>query len=151
MSKYLSKLSPANGATAITKRRGRGVGSGLGKTSGHGHKGARSRSGYKDRAGFEGGQMPIQRRLPKRGFVNIFKHKFNEINVREIEKRAKPNDIINLSLLCKWGLCHNKLWPVKILGTGEMTKPVTIEANAVTKSALDKIQKVKGTVTIIAC
>ena len=126
MALALNNLRPAKGSTHKKKRVGRGPGSGLGKTAGRGHKGQKSRSGYSSKIGFEGGQMPLQRRLPKRGFTNIFKKKWLE---RGLIKKAK-HDLV-------------------ILGTGDMSKAFQISAHRFTQTAKDKIEKAGGTITEI--
>lgn len=144
----LSTLKPNKGSTKKTKRRGRGEGSGLGVTAGRGHKGYGSRAGSKKRAWFEGGQMPIQRRLPKFGFTNINKIKYQVVNVSTLEEvnvkgKITPEVLVDLKILRK------KRLPVKILGRGEITKKVDVTVNAISKSAQEKIEKAGGSVTIL--
>ena len=127
------------------KRLGRGIGSGKGKTSGRGHKGQKSRSGVSIK-GFEGGQMPLYRRLPKRGFRNIFKKDFNIINLIQIQsfidkKKISDKDEINVELLLKKKIIKKKLSGVKVLGKGELKSKISINVNKVTKSAIKKIEK----------
>lgn len=138
----LGSLKSADGATKKTKRVGRGQGSGMGKTSTRGHKGQLSRSGAKHRAWFEGGQMPLQRRLPKRGFFNPFKKVYEVVNVSDLErcKGAK----INAEALYDANLIQSKTARIKILGDGELKKAFEIEANAFSKSAEEKIQAAGG-------
>ena len=133
------------------KRVGRGPGSTFGKTCGRGHKGQKSRSGAKSRIGFEGGQMPIHRRLPKRGFTNIFKIRFAIVNLGDIEKNTKidKSGVIDLEKLVESGLIKNGKYPVKILGNGNITDPVTIEANKFSSSAKKKIVEIGGKATVI--
>lgn len=144
----LGDLAPSNGAVKDTKRRGRGQGSGLGKTSGRGHKGAGSRSGNKKRPWFEGGQMPLVRRLPKRGFKNfLFKKDFQIVNLTDLER--VQNDTIDPQTLFESGLIRSALKPVKILGDGELNRALNISATKFSSSAKDKIEKAGGTVTVL--
>ena len=135
------------------KRLGRGIGSGKGKTSGRGHKGQKSRSGVSIK-GFEGGQMPLYRRLPKRGFRNIFKKDFNIINLIQIQsfidkKKISDKDEINVELLLKKKIIKKKLSGVKVLCKGELKSKISINVNKVTKSAIKKIEKHGGKINII--
>ncbi|RKY77576.1 50S ribosomal protein L15 [candidate division KSB1 bacterium] len=138
----LSSLHFAPGAKKKSKRVGRGHGSGLGKTSGRGMKGQRSRSGSKTRSWFEGGQMPLQRRVPKRGFTNIFKKRYEIVNLDDLKnlKKAKltPEDLYNARLIRK------KESRVKILGDGEVSSSIEINAHAFSKKAVEKIEKAGG-------
>lgn len=143
----LSTLKSANGATKDRKRIGRGEGSGQGVTAGRGHKGYGSRSGSKKRSWFEGGQMPIQRRLPKFGFTNIFRKQFQVVNVGSLEKLAKEKEITKEVLLAN-GLISKKSLPVKLLGEGEIKSKLTVKVDAVSKSAKEKIEKVGGSVVL---
>lgn len=143
----LSTIKHANGARHKNKRRGRGEGSGLGVTAGRGHKGYGSRGGSKKRAWFEGGQMPLQRRLPKFGFTNLFRKEFQIVNVGDLEKVAASKKITKEILLEK-GLIKKKNIPVKILGDGELKSKLNIEVDAISKSAKDKIEKLGGTVSL---
>lgn len=132
------------------KRVGRGQGSGVGEQSGRGHNGQRSRSGFNMNVGFEGGQMPLQRRIPKFGFKNRFRTEYTPINLKVIEdfiQRKKLSDTITKEDLIKAGLVHKK-GKVKLLGVGELTQKVSIEADAVSQSAKEKIEKAGGSVTI---
>lgn len=149
MALSLNNLKPAPGSTHKKKRVGRGPGSGLGKTAGRGHKGQKSRSGYSSRPGFEGGQMPLQRRLPKRGFTNIFKKKWLEISLAKIELSFNDGDEVTPELLHERGLIKKAKHDVVILGTGEITKSLKISAHRFTKTAKDKIEKAGGTATEI--
>lgn len=144
----LDSLKPAKGAVKSNKRIGRGEGSGWGVTAGRGEKGAKSRSGHKKRAWFEGGQMPLQRRLPKYGFTNINRKTYQIVNVSSLEKVADKSEITVETLLEK-GLVRKKNLPVKILGNGELKSKVNIKINAISKSAREKIEKVGGTVTVL--
>ncbi|MBP7461841.1 MAG: 50S ribosomal protein L15 [Candidatus Delongbacteria bacterium] len=127
-------------------RIGRGDGSGWGHTAGRGHKGAKSRSGYSSQAQFEGGQMPISRRFPKRGFKNIFKTVFQVVNLSDLEQYFQPNDTVTFEKLLESRLIRKSDRPVKILGTGEIQKALIIQAHAFSKSAVEKIQKAGGTI-----
>jgi large subunit ribosomal protein L15 len=143
----LSSLTPPEGQKHRKKRIGRGMGSGTGKTSTRGHKGARSISGYSIMRGFEGGQMPLHRRLPKRGFTNIFKKHFALVNVRQFENL--PGDVFNADRLMELGVIKKLGDGLKILGTGELTRKIEVEAHVFSKSAADKIQKAGGTVKVV--
>jgi len=144
----LSSLKPNKGSTRKTKRRGRGEGSGLAVTAGRGHKGYGSRGGAKQRAWFEGGQMPLQRRLPKYGFTNIDKVTFQVINVSDLEAIDAGKEVTP-ELLHELKLVRNKRLPVKLLAMGEITKKIQIKVNAVSKSAREKVEKAGGTVTLL--
>ena len=144
----LSKLKPASGARKDKKRLGRGEGSGQGVTAGRGNKGYLSRGGSKKRNWFEGGQMPLQRRLPKYGFTNINKKEFQVVNVSDLEKLKNKNDITPEALL-ESGLIRKKSVPVKILGNGDLKSKVNIKTNAVSKTAREKIEKQGGSVTLL--
>ena len=138
----LSELKPAKGSRKKIKRRGRGIGSGHGKTSCRGHKGQGSRSGGGVPSWFEGGQMPIQRRLPKRGFTNIFRINYNIINLKDLDK-IKGDDPITPELLRDKRMVNRK-GPIKVLGEGEMTSPATVYAKKFSKSAMKKIENAGG-------
>ena len=139
----LHELQPAAGSTTAAKRLGRGVGSGLGKTSGKGHKGAKARSGGGKRPGFEGGQMPLYRRVPKRGFTNIYRIEYAEINVGQLEAFTEGT-VVNAELLKAAGIIKKTLGGVKVLGNGELTKKLTVEAAKFTETAKQKIEAVGG-------
>ena len=139
----LHELAPAAGSTTAAKRLGRGVGSGLGKTSGKGHKGAKARSGGGKRPGFEGGQMPLYRRVPKKGFTNIFRMEYAEVNVGQLEVFTEGT-VVNTELLKAAGIIKKTMDGVKILGNGELTKKLTVEAAKFTESAKEKIEAVGG-------
>jgi len=140
----LGELHPPKGSTKESKRKGRGKGSGLGKTAGRGHKGAGQRSGNKRRPWFEGGQMPLARRLPKRGFSNhLFKKEFQILNLRDIADLKLKN--INPEVLVSKGKIKSLRKPVKILGMGEIKTPIKCKAHAFSQSAQKKIQKAGGT------
>ena len=149
MALSLNNLKPAKGSTHKKKRVGRGPGSGLGKTAGRGHKGQKSRSGYSSKIGFEGGQMPLQRRLPKRGFTNIFKKEWLEISLAKIEESFNGGDEVTPELLHERGLIKKAKHDVVILGTGEISKAINVSAHRFTKTAKDKIEKAGGTATVI--
>ena len=139
----LHELGPAAGSTTAPKRLGRGVGSGLGKTSGKGHKGAKARSGGGKRPGFEGGQMPLYRRVPKKGLTNIFRVEYATVNVGQLEVFTEDT-VVNAELLKAAGIIKKTLGGVKILGNGELTKKLTVEAAKFTDSAKQKIEAVGG-------
>ena len=139
----LYELSPAPGSNRDVKRVGRGHGSGNGKTAGKGHKGQNARSGGGVRPGFEGGQMPLARRIPKRGFNNIFAAKPASVNVSDLEI-FKEGTVVDAELLKASGLVKKTANGVKILGNGELTKPLTVKAAAFSESAKEKIEKAGG-------
>ena len=139
----LHELAPAAGSTTAAKRLGRGVGSGLGKTSGKGHKGAKARSGGGKRPGFEGGQMPLYRRIPKKGFTNIFGTEYAEVNVGQLEV-FNDGVVVNAELLKAAGIIKKTMDGVKILGNGELTKKLTVKVEKYTQSAKEKIEAVGG-------
>ena len=149
MALALNNLSPAPGSTHKKKRIGRGPGSGLGKTAGKGHKGQKSRSGYSRKIGFEGGQMPLQRRLPKRGFTNIFKKKWVEISLAKLEENFGANDEITPEILHERGLIKKAKHDLVILGSGEISKALKISAHRFTKSAKEKIENAGGSINEI--
>jgi large subunit ribosomal protein L15 len=143
----LSSLTPPEGQKHRKKRIGRGMGSGRGKYSTRGAKGARSISGYSIMRGFEGGQMPLHRRLPKRGFTNIFKKQYAIINVRDLERL--PGDVFNIERLIELGAITKLGDGLKVLGTGDITRKISIEAHIFSKSAAEKIGKAGGEVKVI--
>ena len=143
----LHELQPAIGSTTAPKRLGRGVGSQLGKTSGKGHKGAKARSGGGKRPGFEGGQMPLTRRLPKRGFTNIFGKEYATVNVSALNVFEDGTTITNEALI-EAGLIKKVLDGVKVLGGGELTKKLTVSVDKVTESAKQKIEAIGGKVEV---
>ena len=149
MAMKIHELSPADGSRKTRKRVGRGPGSGHGKTSCRGHKGQKSRSGGGPRPGFEGGQMPLQRRLPKRGFTNIFKKRYNIINIKDLN-RFEPNASLDIEALKKAGLVKKLEDGIKLLGNGEVAFPVFIKVHKVSNSAREKIEALGGTVEIIS-
>ncbi len=146
----LSNLKPARGSVKTRKRLGRGQGSGLGGTSTRGHKGAKSRSGYSKKIGFEGGQMPLQRRLPKFGFKNINRVEYKAINLSSIQKLAteKNLDKVSVADLVAAGLVGKKD-RVKVLAGGEITSSVEVSANAFSKSAVEAIEKAGGKAVVL--
>tara|TARA_B100001094_G_scaffold193703_1_gene187621 strand:+ start:1245 stop:1682 length:438 start_codon:yes stop_codon:yes gene_type:complete len=143
----LNSLVPDKGSTRNTKRRGRGHGSGLGKSAGRGDKGAGQRSGFKRRAWFEGGQMPLSRRLPKKGFTNNFRKEFQIVNLSRLDGIEEKK--IDAKLLYDKGLVRSPFKPVKILGSGDLTNPLTIIATEFSKSAKEKIEKSGGTAQVL--
>jgi len=144
----LSSLKPPAGQKHRKKRIGRGMGSGRGKTSTRGHKGARSISGYSIMRGFEGGQMPLHRRLPKRGFTNIFKKEYAIVNVSSLEKLEGTT--FDAESLLKLGVIRKlKQHGLKVLGSGELKRKITVKADVFSKSALEKIQAAGGTAEVI--
>ena len=144
----LHELSPEPGSRKTRTRRGRGLGSGLGKTSGRGQKGQNSRSGGGVRTGFEGGQMPLYRRRPKRGFKNIFAKEYAEVNVSSLN-RFEDGAVVDPVALIEEGILKNVFDGVRILGDGELTKKLTVKANGFTKSAENKIKAAGGEVEVI--
>lgn len=139
----LHELSPAPGSNTKAFRKGRGNGSGSGKTAGKGHKGQNARSGGGVRPGFEGGQMPLQRRIPKRGFNNIFATRYTAINVSALNK-FEDGAVVDMDALMKAGLVKKELDGVKILGNGELTKKLTVKVAAYSASAKQKIEEAGG-------
>ena len=145
----LHELRPNEGAFQTKKRVGRGVGSGLGKTSGKGHKGQNARSGGGVRPGFEGGQLPLFRRLPKRGFSNaMFKKEYATINVSDLEK-FEDGAVVTPDLLKEMGILKKQLAGVKVLGNGELTKKLTVKAHKFSSSAIEKIEAIGGKAEVI--
>jgi large subunit ribosomal protein L15 len=140
----ISDLAPASGSRKKRKRVGRGPGSGHGKTSCKGHKGQKSRSGGGTKPGFEGGQMPLQRRLPKRGFTNIFQKQYTIVNLSTLNKLEEST--ITPEFLVKKGIVKKIQDGIKILGNGDISKPITVHAHAFSASAKEKIEKAQGTV-----
>ena len=141
----LHELAPAAGSTTAAKRLGRGVGSGLGKTSGKGHTGAKARSGGGKRPGFEGGQMPLYRRVPKKGFTNIFRLEYAEVNVGQLEVFTEGT-VVNAELLKAAGIIKKTMDGVKVLGNGELTKKLTVKAAVFSATAKEKIEAAGGKV-----
>jgi large subunit ribosomal protein L15 len=143
----LSDIRPPAGQTKTRKRIGRGMGSGHGKTSTRGSKGQHAGTGFSQKRGFEGGQMPLHRRLPKRGFTNIFKKQYAIVNLGRLEKL--DGDFFNVDRLIALGVVKKMGEGLKILGTGQLTRKIKVEAHQFSKSALDKIQKAGGTAQVI--
>jgi large subunit ribosomal protein L15 len=144
----LNELSPPKGSRKSPKRLGRGVGSGKGKTAGRGTKGHNSRSGGGVRPGFEGGQMPLHRRLPKRGFTNIFKKKISVINIRDLAE-FESGSIVDVPALVRRGLVKGRWDGIKLLGQGNIDVPLTVRLNRVSKGAEEKIVAAGGKVEVI--
>ena len=145
----LHELSPAAGSTKARKRIGRGAGSGQGKTAGKGHKGQKARAGRGMRPGFEGGQMPLQRRLPKRGFNNIFRTEMAIVNVAALDKAFDAGETVTIDALVEKGLVKKVLDGVKVLGNGELSKALTVQANAFSETAKQKIEALGGKAEVI--
>ena len=141
----LNNLSPAEGSVTPKKRVGRGPGSGHGKTAGRGHKGARSRSGYKNKVGFEGGQMPLQRRLPKHGFTNIFSKEYVIVSLDKLDTFEKDSTV-DRSALIEAGFIKDSDKLVKVLANGEITKAITVDVDKVSSGARAKIEAAGGSV-----
>ena len=144
----LQDLKPAEGSTQAAYRKGRGEGSGNGKTAGRGQKGQWARSGGGVRPGFEGGQMPLYRRLPKRGFKNIFAKEYSEVNVEKL-KSLEDNAVVDPVALVEAGILKNVLDGVRVLGSGELSKALTVRAQGFTKGAQQKIEAAGGKVEVI--
>ena len=145
---YIHELSPAAGSTHVDKRKGRGHATGNGKTAGRGHKGQKARSGGGVRIGFEGGQMPLARRIPKRGFHNIFAKPLESVNVSALEKFEDGAEV-TAEILCNAGIVKNALDGIKILGNGTLTKKLTVKAAAFSASAKEKIEAAGGKAEVI--
>jgi large subunit ribosomal protein L15 len=146
----LHDLHPAPGAKKSRKRIGRGPGSGTGKTAGRGHKGQKSRSGYSRRYGFEGGQMPLVRRIPKRGFCNIFRVEFQVVNLKDLERVFVDGDTVSVETLVEKGLVRGGKRPVKVLGDGELTKKLTVQVQQkFSASARSGIEKAGGSCEVV--
>ena len=144
----LSELSPVVGSTQVGKRKGRGPGSGNGKTGGRGHKGQKARSGGKIRAGFEGGQMPLVRRIPKRGFNNIFAKPLTSVNVGMLN-RFEDGAVVDAAALADAGIISNCPNGLKVLAGGELTKKITVKAAAFSESAKEKIEQAGGKAEVV--
>ncbi|MBA3513849.1 MAG: 50S ribosomal protein L15 [Pyrinomonadaceae bacterium] len=140
----LNSVRPAKGSTHKKKRLGRGPGSGLGKTAGRGEKGQKSRSGYSRKIGFEGGQMPLHRRLPKRGFTNIFKKRWIEVSIGALDRHFGTDEEVTPELLHERGMIKKAKHDVVVLGNGELSKALRISAHRFTKSARQKIENAGG-------
>ena len=144
----LSKLSPVEGSTHVGKRKGRGHGSGNGKTGGRGHKGQKARSGGKVRVGFEGGQMPLVRRVPKRGFINIHAKPLTAINLNALN-RFENGAVVDAAALIEAGIIASCRYGLKVLSNGTLTKKVTVKAAAFSESAKEKIQQAGGKAEVV--
>ncbi len=145
----LENMSPAVGAKTQARRLGRGIGSGLGKTSGKGHKGQWARSGGGVRVGFEGGQMPLVRRIPKRGFNNVMKKEYSIVNVCDLE-RFENGTVVTIDLLYNEGVIGKiEEYGLKVLGNGSLTKNLTVQAQKFTKSAVESIEKAGGKAEVL--
>ena len=145
----LHELSPVDGSKKSVKRIGRGHGSGWGKTSGKGHKGQKARSGGSIRPGFEGCQMPLQRRVPKRGFNNIFRKKIVALNLKQLETKFDNGAVVDVDALRNAGLVKNSFDGVKILGNGELTKSLTVKVDGFSAAAKEAIEKAGGKAEVI--
>lgn len=145
----LHELTPAVGSKSEVKRVGRGPGSGNGKTAGKGHKGQKARAGRGMRPGFEGGQMPLQRRLPKRGFNNIFASEIAIVNVSDLDKKFADGDVVDAAALKTAGLVKKELDGIKVLGNGELTKKLTVKVNAYSEAAKAKIEAAGGKAEVV--
>jgi large subunit ribosomal protein L15 len=146
----LSNLRPPKGAKHAKKRVGRGEGSGTGVTAGRGHKGAQSRSGYKRKRGFEGGQMPLHRRVPKRGFHNPFRVEYAVVNLDAIADRFEAGAEVTPERMREAGLVHGRKTPIKVLGRGELAKALTIKAHKFSGRAAERIAAAGGTAEVLA-
>ena len=144
----LSKLSPVEGSTQVGKRKGRGHGSGNGKTAGRGHKGQKARSGGKVRAGFEGGQMPLVRRIPKRGFNNVFAKPLTAINLTVLN-RFEDGAVVDAAALIEKGIISSCPYGLKVLANGNLTKNITVKAAAFSESAKEKIEQAGGKAEVV--
>lgn len=144
----LNELAPAEGSRHSRKRKGRGVATGQGKTAGRGSKGHRSRSGGGVRPGYEGGQMPIHRRLPKRGFTNIFRKEFAIVNVADLA-RFESGSTVDAAALAKAGLVKGRYDGIKLLGRGEIAYPLTVKVDRISESAREKIVTAGGSIEVV--
>jgi len=149
MATNLSNLKPAKGSKFTKKRVGRGPGSGSGKTAARGYKGAQSRSGYKSKRGFEGGQMPLHRRMPKRGFNNIFRIEYAVVNLDAIGERFDAGAVVSPETLRAIGLVSDRRLPIKVLARGEVSKSFTVQAHKFSGKAAEKIAAAGGTVEVL--
>jgi large subunit ribosomal protein L15 len=149
MATNLSNLKPAKGSKFTKKRVGRGPGSGSGKTASRGYKGAQSRSGYKSKRGFEGGQMPLHRRMPKRGFNNIFRIEYAVVNLDTIAERFDAGAVVSPETLRAVGLVSDRRMPIKVLARGEVSKAFTVQAHKFSGKAAEKIAAAGGTTEVL--
>ena len=145
---FMNELTPAAGATQVAKRKGRGIGTGNGKTGGRGHKGQKARSGGGVRIGFEGGQMPLARRMPKRGFNNIFAKPLEIVNLADLD-RFEDGAVVDANTLLAEGVLSKVVYGVKVLGNGEITKKLTVKANAFSEGAKAKIEAAGGKAEVV--
>ena len=145
----LNELSPAAGSTHVAKRKGRGHATGNGKTAGRGHKGQKARSGGGVRVGFEGGQMPLARRIPKRGFNNIFARPLEAVNVSALEKKFENGAVVDAQALLDARVLSSCRYGFKVLGNGELTKKLTVKANAFSEGAKTKIEAAGGKAEVV--
>ncbi len=145
----ISELSPAPGSTKEAKRKGRGIGTGNGKTGGRGHKGQKARSGGGVRVGFEGGQMPLARRIPKRGFNNIFAKPLEYVNLKTLEEKFEDGAVIDAEALLAAGILSKCEYGVKVLGNGELSKKLTVNASAFSETAKQKIEAAGGKAQVV--
>jgi large subunit ribosomal protein L15 len=145
----LSDLAPAPGATRARKRLGRGPGSGHGKTAGRGHKGRGSRAGGNTPPGYEGGQMPLQRRLPKHGFHNPFRQEFSIVNLGQLEERFDAGAVVDGEALRAKGLVRGLKRPIKVLANGTLTKSLTVKANKFSAAAIERLQSAGGSAEVV--
>ena len=146
----LSNLKPAEGSKHATKRVGRGQGTGQGVQAGRGHKGAQSRSGYSFKRGFEGGQMPLHRRIPKRGFHNLFRTEYAVVNLDTLAERFDAGTTVTLELLVERGLISSTRRPVKVLARGDISKKLTVQAHKFSGKAAEKIAAAGGAAEVLA-
>jgi large subunit ribosomal protein L15 len=146
----LSNLKPSQGSKHSKKRVGRGHGTGQGTQAGRGHKGAQSRSGYKFKRGFEGGQMPLHRRVPKRGFHNAFRVEYSVVNLDALSERFDAGTVVTPELLRERGLVHGERLQIKVLGRGEMAKKLTVRAHKFSGKAAEKIAAAGGAAEVLA-
>ncbi len=144
----LHELSPVPGSTQVGKRKGRGIGTGNGKTGGRGHKGQKARSGGKVRAGFEGGQMPLARRIPKRGFNNVFAKPLTAVNVAQLN-RFEDGSVVDASALIEAGIIASCPYGLKVLSNGNLTKKITVKAAAFSESAKEKVEQAGGKAEVV--
>ena len=145
---YLNELSPVVGSTHVGKRKGRGAGTGNGKTAGRGHKGQKARSGGKVRTGFEGGQMPLARRVPKRGFNNVFAKPLTSVNLAVLN-RFEDGAVVDAAALIEAGVISSCPYGLKVLGNGALTKNITVKAAAFSESAKEKIEQAGGKAEVV--
>ena len=145
---YLNELSPVVGSTHVGKRKGRGAGTGNGKTAGRGHKGQKARSGGKVRTGFEGGQMPLARRIPKRGFNNVFAKPLTAVNIAALNA-FEDGAVVDAAALIESGIIHECKYGLKIIANGNLTKKITVKAAAFSASAKEKIEQAGGKAEVV--